>query len=160
MLQSITFSRFPRRSTLSSSLMYQNDCANNICVWSSMADHFAIWRKWFRSLFHHLPLHSAILDGIESEERLIWSVRANCSSFENIFMILCIFCARRNDFCQTMRFSKYKAIISNSNLCTITINYDYFLVPRAGLEPASREAEDFETSVSTIPPSGQIRPNL
>ena len=30
------------------------------------------------------------------------------------------------------------------------------MVPRAGLEPASREAEDFETSVSTIPPSGQI----
>lgn len=32
------------------------------------------------------------------------------------------------------------------------------MVPRAGLEPASREAEDFETSVSTIPPSGQIAP--
>lgn len=28
------------------------------------------------------------------------------------------------------------------------------MVPRAGLEPAHREAEDFETSVSTIPPSG------
>ena len=29
----------------------------------------------------------------------------------------------------------------------------YCMVLRAGLEPASREAEDFETSVSTIPPS-------
>lgn len=32
----------------------------------------------------------------------------------------------------------------------------YCMVPRAGLEPASREAEDFETSVYTIPPSGQV----
>ena len=28
-------------------------------------------------------------------------------------------------------------------------------MPRAGLEPASCEAEDFETSVYTIPPSGR-----
>ncbi len=52
------------------------------------------------------------------------------------------------------------SIHSDNQISLKKSQWELLMVPRAGLEPAHRKAEDFETSVSTIPPSGQIITNL
>lgn len=68
--------------------MYPRSSDSIICVMSSPAEPLAIDEKCENSFFELLSNPSAMLEGIDTEDRLIWLFKPYSSFEGNVFIVL------------------------------------------------------------------------